>query len=79
MLQGNVLPVPADLRDWCQDAANSNASGELAFCRQWAQTVNHDSHRSAGSCRPFVSFSTCTMLPHLIKLVHFLTCYAACA
>ena len=51
LLQDQMLPVPADVDKWCQDAADK-PSGVLAFCSQWAQTLDHVSRRNTNS-HPF--------------------------
>lgn len=52
-LQDKTEPVPDDLFQWCQSAADSNPDGVLAFCSQWAHTLSHVTLRNAGSCHPF--------------------------
>ncbi|KAL3148243.1 hypothetical protein ABBQ38_013713 [Trebouxia sp. C0009 RCD-2024] len=69
-------PVPDDLLQWCQSAADGNPDGVLAFCSQWAQTLSHVTHRNAGSCHPFESSlnapasieAVCDLLEEVVKL-----------
>ncbi|DBA99604.1 TPA: hypothetical protein ACH3X3_012178 [Trebouxia sp. C0006] len=50
---GKMEPVPDDLSQWCQRAADSNPDGVLAFCSQWAQTFSHVTYKTASSCHLF--------------------------
>lgn len=72
VMEAYMDDIPADLVEWCQER---HPSGVLAFCSQWAQTLDHVSHRNADS-HPFESKlnlpasieAVCDLLEEVVKL-----------